>query len=239
MTQERGLSGMSYRVRVVLVDDHAILRQSLRVLLLSRDAVEVIAEYDNGRDAVEHIPQLRPDVVLMDVAMPHLNGIEATRLIKRECPDARIIMLSSYVDIDHVRESLRAGASGYILKRSDIAELVLAIQTVHMGNNYFSKAIGEHFDVNELIHESRKASTSRSSIDRLSTREREVLQLICEGSTTPQIAEELVISPKTVEGHKTRLMDKLQARNRTELLRFALQSGITTDEDRFPSEVES
>lgn len=225
-----------YKVRVALVDDHAILRQSLSLLLQSRGTVDVVDDWGNGREAVEQVPRVRPDVVLMDVAMPHLNGIEAMRLIKRECPDVRFIMLSSYVDIDHVRESLRAGASGYILKRSDIAELVLAIQTVHMGNHYFSKAITEQFDVDELLHESRKRNEQPSSLDRLSVREREVLQLLAEGSTTNRIAAELSISPKTVEGHKVRIMDKLQMHNRTELLRFAMQAGITKDEDRFPVE---
>jgi DNA-binding NarL/FixJ family response regulator len=234
--QERGSPGAVYRVRVALVDDHAILRQSLRLLLQSRDEIEVVGEYENGRHAVDGMPRLRPDVVLMDVAMPHLNGIEATRLIKREVADLRIIMLSSYVDIDHVRESLRAGASGYILKRSDIGELILAIQTVHMGNTYFSKAVGEQFDMSELMYDSRKGGGRDSALDRLTVREREVLQLICEGYTTKQIAGELFISPKTVEGHKTRVMDKLQSRNRTDLLRFALHSGMSTDEDQFPRE---
>jgi DNA-binding NarL/FixJ family response regulator len=235
--QERGSPGPVYRVRVALVDDHAILRQSLRLLLQSRDVVEVVGEYENGRRAVDEIPRLRPDIVLMDVAMPHLNGIEATRLIKRESADLRVIMLSSYVDIDHVRESLRAGASGYILKRSDIGELILAIQTVHMGNTYFSKAVGEQFDMSELMHEAKGHTDQRSGLEHLTVREREVLQLIVEGYTTKQIAGELFISPKTVEGHKTRVMDKLQSRNRTDLLRFALHSGISTDEDQSPREM--
>lgn len=235
MTQQQSDPTGTYQVRVALVDDHAILRQSLRLLLQTRDAVDVVADWENGREAVEQVPQVRPDVVLMDVAMPLLNGIDAMRLIKRECPDVRFIMLSSYVDLDHVRESLRAGASGYILKRSDIAELVLAIQTVNMGNHYFSRAITEQFDTDQLVHESKDRGDEGSSADRLSVREREILQLLAEGSTTKQIAEELSISPKTVEGHKTRIMDKLQVHNRIGLLRFAMQVGMTTDEYRFPA----
>jgi len=221
-------------IRVVVVDDHALLRQSLCESLDNLDAIDVIAEFDNGRDAVEGILKVRPDVVLMDMVMPHLNGIDATQQIKREAPETNILILSGYVDVDRLRDAVRAGASGYIDKRSDIAELLLAIQSVHVGNTFFSRVIARQFDLGRVLYEARRPG-QQSARDLLSSREREVLQLIVEGKTIRQIAAELVISPKTVEGHKARIMGKIQLKGRTDLIRFALRAGLVVEEGCFPS----
>lgn len=212
-------------VRVLLVDDHVVMRQALRMLLESQMELEVVADVENGREAVTACERLNPDVVLMDVVMPGLNGLEATRQIRRACPATRVVMLSGFVDEDQLLEALRSGASGYIVKKSDVSELVLAIQTVHRGNSYFSSSLSEGFDLAEVLYQA-KRTDQRASVDALTPREREVLQLIAEGYTNQGIANELYISVKTVEAHKAHIMAKLHARNRTDLIRYALRKGI-------------
>ena len=212
-------------IRIVLVDDHAVIRQALRMLLESQPELEVVADVENGREAVQAVERLQPDVVLMDVVMPGLNGLEATRQIRRSCPATRVVMLSGFVDEDQLLDSIRSGASGYIIKKSDVSELVLAIQTVHRGNSYFSSALSEGFDLAEVLYQA-KRSDQRAGVDTLPSREREVLQLIAEGYTNQGIANELYISVKTVEAHKAHIMAKLHARNRTDLIRYAIRKGI-------------
>jgi len=212
-------------IRILLVDDHAVIRQALRMLLESQSELEVIADVENGRDAVQAVEKLQPDVVLMDVVMPGLNGLEATRQIRRSCPGTRVVMLSGFVDEDQLLDSIRAGASGYIIKKSDVSELVLAIQTVSRGNSYFSSALSEGFDLAEVLYQA-KRTDQRHGVEALTSREREVLQLIAEGHTNQGIANELFISVKTVEAHKAHIMAKLHARNRTDLIRYAIRKGI-------------
>jgi DNA-binding NarL/FixJ family response regulator len=211
-------------VRVAIVDDHVLLRQSLASLLQSHPEVEVVAEFDNGRDAVAGMKEADPHVVLMDVALPRLNGIEACRQLHRDLPHIRTIMLSAHVDADHLRAALRAGAVGYVVKRADIAELFLAIQTVRLGNTFFSSDISRDYDIPALMLEARQENGHASGLDALTGREREIFQLLVEGNSVSAIARELVLSPKTVEGHKTRLMAKLGVHNRVELIRFSLSS---------------
>lgn len=218
--------------RVVLADDHVLIRRSLRVLLESRGDVEVVGECGDGREVIALAERLKPDIVLMDLSMPELNGIEATRHIRQLCPSTRVIILTAAVATDQVREALRAGATGYIIKRSDIDELVLAVNLVRRGNTYFSSELAEKLDLVQLMAEAQQDG-NRSDLDRLSPREREVLQLLAEGHTGREIADKLVISPKTVEGHKTRIMEKLGARNRSDLIRFALTSGLVSADEEF------
>jgi len=213
------------RIRILLVDDHAVIRQALRMLLESQQDLEVVGDVENGREAVLTAERLKPDVVLMDVVMPGLNGLEATRQIRRRLPGTRVVMVSGFVDEDQLRESLRAGASGYIVKRSEVSELVLAIQTVSRGNTYFSSSLSDEFDLTEVLYQARRPE-GRTQFDILTPREREVLQLIAEGYTNQRIADVLYISIKTVEAHKSHIMSKLHARNRTDLIRFALRKGI-------------
>lgn len=214
-----------HAIRILLVDDHAVIRQALRMLLESQPELEVVADVENGREAVAAVERLNPDVVLMDVVMPGLNGLEATRQIRRSSPSTRVVILSGFVDEDQLLDALRSGASGYIIKKSDVSELVLAIQTVHRGNSYFSSALSEGFDLAEVLYQA-KRSDQRTGVESLTPREREVLQLIAEGYTNQGIANTLFISVKTVEAHKAHIMAKLHARNRTDLIRYAIRKGI-------------
>ena len=212
-------------IRILLVDDHAVIRQALRMLLAAQPELEVVADVENGREAVLAVEKYAPDVVLMDVVMPGLNGLEATRQIRRASPGTRVVMLSGFVDEDQLLDALRAGASGYLIKKSDVSELVLAIQTVHRGNSYFSSALSEGFDLAEVLYQAKRPER-RSGADVLTPREREVLQLIAEGHTNQGIANALYISVKTVEAHKAHIMAKLHGRNRTDLIRYAIRKGI-------------
>ncbi len=213
------------RIKVLIADDHAILRQALRLLLEAHNEVEVLGEATDGREAVELSERLKPDVVLMDMAMPALNGVEATRQIRKRLPRTRVLMLTAYVEDDQILDALRAGAAGYIVKQSDVSELLLAIQSIHRGNSYFSAAISEDVSAEEYVWKARN-SDARAGLDLLTSREREVLQLIAEGHSNQTIANELFISVKTVEAHKAHIMTKLNAKNRTDLIRYAIRKGI-------------
>jgi two-component system response regulator NreC len=210
---------------VLIVDDHAILRQALRQLLDTRPEVEVVGDASSGREAVTATEQLMPDVVLMDMIMPGLNGLEATRQIRKRAPKSRVLILTGYMEDEQIISALRAGASGYVVKRSDVEELLLGIQAVHRGNTYFSSAISEGDAVNQYLWQA-KQEDGKIGYDLLTSREREVLQLIAEGYSNQKIAEELFISVKTVEAHKAHIMSKLRARNRTDLIRYALRKGL-------------
>ena len=212
------------RIRLLVADDHALLRQALRALLDDQDALEVIGEATNGRDAVEATERLRPDVVLMDMVMPGLNGIEATRQIMKRSPSCRVLILTAYLEDERLLQALRAGAAGYVVKNSDLDEL-LAIQSVHRGNTYFSAAVSQEIAVNEVMLQA-KQPEAKTGYDLLTIREREVLQLIAEGLSNQRIADELVISVKTVEAHKAHIMSKLHAGNRTDLIRYAIKRGL-------------
>ena len=211
-------------VRVMVVDDHAVLRQSLRYMLESQPGIEVVGEASNGREAVDIAEKLRPDVILMDTIMPGLNGIEATRQIRRRLPKTKVIMLTGYAEDEHIAGALRAGASGFVIKKSEIDELLVGIQAVHRGNPYFSSGIGDG-DLTDYLWQL-KTNAGRTGYDLLTSREREVLQLIAEGASNQQIAQDLFISVKTVEAHRAHIMTKLHARNRTDLIRYALKKGL-------------
>jgi len=213
------------RIRVLIVDDHAILRQALRQLLETHNEIEVVGDASSGREAISATEKLMPDVVLMDMVMPGLNGLEATRQIRRRTPKCRVLILTGYMEDEQIISALRAGASGYVVKRSDTSELLLGIQSVHRGNTYFSSVISEGDAVNQYLWQA-KNEDSKIGYDLLTSREREVLQLIAEGFSNQRIAQELFISVKTVEAHKAHIMSKLHARNRTDLIRYALRKGL-------------
>ncbi len=215
-------------MRVILADDHAILRRGLTILLEARPEVTVVAEASDGREAIDLTERLRPDVVIMDVAMPRFNGIQATREIRARFPQTKVVILSAHGDPDSLGHAMVAGASAFLIKRSDIDELVLALTLVATGNTYFSRELAEHMDVSEIVH----AARSRESTDSdLTAREREVLQLIAEGHTMKSIAGLLCISPKTVEGHNGRIMAKAGAKNRADLVRYAIGAGLVRFDD--------
>lgn len=208
-------------IRVFLVDDHGILREGLHFLLDAYPDLTVVGEAGNGREAVQQIPQLRPDVVVMDIAMPELNGIEATRQIHEACPSAQIVILSMHSMAEHVVRAFQAGATGYLLKESIGQDLVDAIHTVYNGQRYLSPKITA---VSLETYESTKV---QSPLERLSAREREVLQLVVEGKSSADIAAMLTLSPKTIETYRVRLMRKLNIHDLPGLIRFAIQYGLT------------
>jgi two-component system response regulator NreC len=225
LTRSRPAPGSMQRIRLLVADDHALLRQALHMLLESQPGFEVVGEATNGRDAVDCAERLHPDVVLMDMVMPGLNGIDATRQILKRTTGTRVLILTAYLEDERLLQALRAGASGYVVKNSDLEELVLAIQSVHRGNTYFSTTISEEISINEVMLQAKQVE-GRTGYDLLTNREREVLQLIAEGLSNQAIAEELVISVKTVEAHRAHIMTKLHAKNRTDLIRYALKHGL-------------
>ena len=223
-SQAEARSQTSPPIRVLIAEDHAVVRQSLRYLLESQPGLEVVGEAANGREAVELAEKLLPDVVLMDTIMPGLNGIEATRQIRRRQPKTKVLMLTGYMEDEHVAGALKAGASGYVVKKSELDELLLGIQAVHRGNPYFSSSIGDG-DLTDYLWQL-KSNAGRSGYELLTAREREVLQLIAEGASNQKIAQDLFISVKTVEAHRAHIMTKLHAKNRTDLIRYALRRGL-------------
>ena len=210
---------------ILLVDDHRIVREGLRTLLGQQPDLEVVGEAADGRDAVTQARLLRPDVVVMDIAMPELNGVEATRLILAELPQARIVALSMYADRRFVAEILRAGALGYVLKDGAFEELALAIRTITAGKTYLSPSIAG-LVVEELVRQTE--SPGSPSLGGLTPRERQVLKLLADGMRPREIAQELSISVKTVEVHKQNLMNKLEIHTASELTRFAIREGLST-----------
>jgi DNA-binding NarL/FixJ family response regulator len=214
-------------VRVILADDHTIVRYGLSKLLQKEEDIEVIAQAENGKSTMELTRELSPDIVVMDVGMPDLNGIEATRQIVRDFPQIKVLGLSMHSGSKFVIEMLRAGASGYLLKDCALEELTTAVRTVAAGKMYLSPAITDVV-VEKYVRNSSEKENSAFSL--LSQREREVLQLIAEGKTTKQIALHLHISPKTVEGHRLRLMAKLKMDSLAQLTKYAIQEGLTSPE---------
>ena len=216
-------------IRVVLVEDHALVRAGLRSLLEAREDVVVVAEETDGRGAVQTVVRTGPDLVLMDISLPELNGIEATRRILEEQPRTRVLVLSVHADEEYVYRALRAGASGYLLKEADREELELAIRSVLRGNVYLSPAISDA--VVERYLERDEEALPVSPLDLLTPRQREVLQLVAEGNTTKQIADKLDLSAKTVESHRAAIMDRLGIRDVTGLVRFAVRTGLVSPEE--------
>jgi DNA-binding NarL/FixJ family response regulator len=206
---------------VLLVDDHAILRDGLRALLDASPDLEVIAEAGNGREAIKEATRRCPDVVVMDLAMPELGGIEATLRIRQLCPESHVLILSMFRSSEHVFRALRAGARGYVLKDSAGAELIEAIRTVRTGQRYISQQLTESLMDSQLRREQKI-----SPMDSLSLREREVLQQVVEGYTNAAIAKNLSISPKTVETYRSRILKKLQIKDTVELVKFAMRYGL-------------
>lgn len=207
------------QTRILLADDHAVVRHGFRMILDAQPDFEVVGEVANGREAVEQATVLQPDVVIMDVTMPELNGIEATRRIAEAAPRARVLALSMHRDSVYVREILRAGARGYLLKDSSEGDLVAAVRAIAQGEGYLSPAVSE-----AVLTDYRKHVTN--PIDLLTSREREVLQLIAEGKTNKEIATGLSLSVYTVEAHRGKIMEKLNLHSTGELVRFSLRNGL-------------
>ena len=211
-------------LRVLLGDDHTVLRQGLRKILEDRRDWRVVAEAGNGRDAVREAIELNPDVAVLDIGMPLLNGIEATRQIIRRAPTVRILILSMHSDQAYVTQAVQAGARGYLLKESAGSELIAAIAAVVAGKSFFSPAVAQVVFDDYVRSLTQRGITDR--YDALSEREREVLQLVAEGKSSKEIAEVLSISPATVETHRAHMLQKLGLRNTAEVVRYAARRGI-------------
>jgi len=212
-------------IRVFLADDHTMVRDGLGFLLEAEGDITVVGKAANGREAVQRVKELEPHVVIMDIAMPELNGIEATRQIREICPSTQIVILSMYATSEHVYQALEAGAHGYILKDSAGQELVEAVRTVNRGHRFLNRKITE--TVMDDYVQQRRSAPAQSPLERLSSREREILQLVVEGMPSPKIAETLFISTKTVETYRSRLMQKFGVNDVPSLVKFAIQHGLT------------
>jgi DNA-binding NarL/FixJ family response regulator len=213
------------KIKVLLADDHTVVRQGLRVLLEAEPDISVVGEAETGRQAVQLARKLMPDVVVMDIAMPNMNGLEATRQVTREVPTAKLLVLSSYNDDEYVHQVTEAGAAGYLLKQTAATDLIKAVREARKGNAFFSPAISKRLaDSYREAFLSGKPTGKRT--DQLTSREAEVLQLIAEGNANKQIAAELCISIKTVEKHRQQVMNKLNIHDIAGLTRYAISKGV-------------
>ena len=214
------------QIKVLLVDDHAILREGVHALLAREPDILVVGEAGDGQEALEQVPRLKPDVVIMDIVMPRMNGLEATRLIRERHPKSRVLILSMYDDHEYVVQIIQAGASGYVLKRVVTEDLVRAIHEVHAGESFLyppiaAKLIGDYLEVT-------KGERRNGPGEPLTAREREVLKLIADGHTNQEIAEQLGLSRKTVDSHRANAMRKLDLHDVTEVVKYAIRTGLIT-----------
>jgi DNA-binding NarL/FixJ family response regulator len=213
-------------IRVLIADDHATVREGLRYLLDAQQDIEVIGVVENGRQAVDQAMALKPDVVVMDIAMPELNGIEAAKQIRQASPPTQIVILSMYATQEHVLRALQSGARGYLMKETAGEEVADAVREVHSGSRHLSERIADL--VVESYIQMQQGDTVGSPLDQLSAREREILQLVVEGKSNKDIAGSLFLSPKTVDTYRSRAMTKLGVNNLPDLVKLAIQYGLIT-----------
>lgn len=209
-------------IRVLLADNHTLVRAGLRALLQNIEGIQVVAEAGDGREALHLIAVHQPDLVLMDIAMPEMNGLEATAHVVKEFPQVRVIILSMHANEEYVLQALRTGAMGYVLKDAGISELELAVRAIVRGETYLSPAVSKHVVADYV----RRVSSEPSSLEQLTSRQREILQLIAEGRTTKEIADLLYVSVKTVETHRLQLMKRLNIHDVAGLVRYAIRMGL-------------
>jgi len=212
------------KIKVLIVDDHTLLRDGIRALLSLSADIEVVGEAGNGRESLTETARLAPDVVLMDLAMPVMGGIDAIRRIRRDFPNTKVLALTQYDDSDYVIPVIEAGARGFVTKMAAFSELILAIEAVYRGDSYLSPAAAA-----ALVEECQQKTIGekdKDAFEQLTDREREVLKLVAEGHTVREIADMLIVSPKTVEWYKTSLMNKLNIHNKTDLIKFAIRKSI-------------
>ena len=209
-------------IRVLLADNHTLVRAGLRALLQNIEGIQVVAEAGDGREALRLIAVHQPDLVLMDIAMPEMNGLEATAHVVKEFPQVRVMILSMHANEEYVLQALRSGAMGYVLKDAGISELELAVRAIVRGETYLSPAVSKHVVADYV----RRVSSEPSSLEQLTSRQREILQLIAEGRTTKEIADLLYVSVKTVETHRLQLMKRLNIHDIAGLVRCAIRMGL-------------
>ena len=208
------------KIKILIVDDHAIMRDGIRALLSIHDDIEIVGEASEGKEAIEKTQELTPDVIIMDIAMPGLDGLEATRRIIKKHPKTKVLVLTQHDNKEYVLSTIKAGASGYVTKRALGSELISAIRAIHQGYSFLYPSIATALIQGYLdqVHE--------EPYDELTGREREILKLIAEGHTSRQIADTLFVSVKTVQGHRMKIMKKLDLHNRTELIKYAMRKGL-------------
>ncbi len=210
------------KIKVLIVDDHQLFREGVVTLLFSAENIEVIAQAEDGLDAIEKVKHFKPDVVLLDIAMPRMNGIEATKKIKAQMPEIKIVILSMHLEKEYVKGVLEAGADGYLVKNCTYLQLTDAIQTVYSGKKYLSQ------DITDQVINGYLAPSTSGEIDyeKLSEREKEIFMLFTEGKSTREIGEVLFISVKTVNTHKQNIFEKLQLKSNTDIVKYALRNGL-------------
>ena len=216
------------KIRLLIVDDHQIVRAGLRMLFAAEADMSIVGEAGSGTEALQAVVELKPDVVIMDVAMPGMSGIEATRRIKQIAPEVAVLALTMHEDEQYFLEMLNAGAAGYIPKRAAPDDLVSAIRVVHQGNVFLHATLAK-FLINEVLHHSEvveSAVKATPQVDSLTPREHEVLRLIAEGLTSREIAQQLTLSPKTVDRHRENIMAKLNLHSRVDLVKYAIERGL-------------
>ncbi len=210
-------------IRVLLVDDHTLVRQGIRALLETQEDIEVVAEASGGYEAIDKAHEFRPDIVLMDLAMPDLNGIEATRQIREDCPDVQVVALTMHGAEEYLFRALQAGAAGYMLKEADASELASAVRAVHAGGSFIYPSLTKTLIEQFLLRHN--SGEDRSSYDCLTKREKEVLGFIGDGKTNQEIADAMRLSVHTVQSHRSNIMKKLGLHNRAQLVTFAARVG--------------
>lgn len=212
------------KIRILIADDHSIVREGVRMILAGQDDFEVVGEASSGREALERARELQPDVVVMDISMPDLTGIQATEMIRKELPQVQVVGLTMHEEDSYVFELLKVGAAGYVLKRAAAEDLVSAVRAAHRGETFLYPSVGKMVVQDYLQRTS--ARERELALDGLTDREREVLTLIAEGLTNQAIAGRLFISIKTVQTHRAHIMGKLNLHDRTELVRYAIRKGL-------------
>lgn len=210
------------RIKILVVDDHAIMRDGIRALLSLHDDIEIVGEASEGKEAIDKAQELAPDVIVMDIAMPGMDGLEATRRIRKRSPTAKVIVLTQYDNKEYVLSVIKAGAAGYVPKRALGSELVSAIRVVCRGDSFLYPSAAT------ALIEGYRQQAEGEPYDRLTEREREILKLIADGHTSREIADMLFISLKTVLGHRAKTMEKLDLHNRTELIKYAMRKGLVS-----------
>lgn len=212
-------------ITVFLADDHTVVREGLRAYLDAQSDIRVVGEAGNGREAVEQIAHLKPDVAILDIGMPEVNGIEATAQIGRHCPSVEVVILSMHSTNEYVFRALQAGASGFVVKESAGRELISAVRTVHIGHRYLSQKISDQL-IDDYV-ERRGAVEEESPLDELTEREQEILRQLVDGKTTAEIADSLSLSTTTINTYRSRLMKKLNIGDLPSLVKFAIRHGLT------------
>ena len=210
------------KIRVLLVDDHAIMRDGISALLDLQDDIEIVGEASEGKEAVEKARELVPDVVVMDISMPEMDGLEATRRIKKKNPSVKVLVLTQHDNREYILSTIKSGSDGYLPKRALGSELVAAIRAIHQGHSFlYPTAAG-------ILLEDYRRQVEKEPYDRLTEREREVFRLIADGHTSREIADMLFISLKTIQNHRAKIMEKLNIHNRSELIKYAILKGLIT-----------